>query len=73
MALEAASDPSINEMAAQADLVVDTYFHVIQRGTTLAQGNVPESQLASQVCDLSFPQDKGFILLTFCKINSLEL
>lgn len=59
MALEAANDPSVHEMAAQATLVVDTYFHVIQSGTSLAQGNIPDSQLANQVCDLLFPMIKA--------------
>lgn len=52
MALEAANDPSVHSMAAQATLVIDTYFHVIQSGTSLAQGNIPDSQLANQVRDL---------------------
>lgn len=56
MALESANDPLVHEMAAAATLVVDTYFHVIQSGSSLAQGNIPDSQLASQVCDLLFPK-----------------
>lgn len=58
MAFEAANDPSVDELAAQANLVVDTYFHVIRKGNTLAQGNVPDSQLKAQACDIPFPKIK---------------
>lgn len=59
MAFEAANDPSVNELAAQATLVVDTYFHVVRRGNSLAQGNIPDAQLQDQVCDLPLPKIKA--------------
>ena len=33
--------------------VIDVYFHVINRGTSLSQGNVPDSQIASQIAVLN--------------------
>ncbi|KAJ3511521.1 hypothetical protein NLJ89_g4051 [Agrocybe chaxingu] len=41
-----------NKVSAKASLVpatVDVYFHVIQAGTTLANGNVPATQVQAQI------------------------
>lgn len=48
MAIEALESP--NSFSAAAVVTIPTYFHVLRSGTSVSQGNIPDSALQEQVC-----------------------
>ncbi|KAH7026627.1 extracellular metalloprotease [Microdochium trichocladiopsis] len=49
MAVAEAEMAASGSMSIQATIEVDVYFHVVSAGSSLSQGNVPDSQLAQQL------------------------